>query len=373
LEAQHLHIVTHDVPWPADFGGLTDLFWKLKALQQAGIKIHLHCFTQGRAPQPVLLQYCASVNYYKRERNISGFSFRLPFIVSSRKSRLLIENLKRDNYPVLLEGIHCTWPLFAGELAGRKVLVRLHNVEYAYYHQLAQNENHFLKRFYFNRESKLLKRYEKKLAPLATFLSVSETDKDLYHALYASAAVHFLPVFLPWTLATGKETKGCFCLYHGNLSINENEKAVEWLLDVFKQSTLNIVFAGKAPSHRLQQLVEANPQCCIVANPTDAELQDMIGKAQVHLLPAFNVTGVKLKLLNAFFNGKHCLVNKAAVAGSGLENYCTLAETAAAFKQEALRLFETAFTEAEQQERQGLLQSLYNNEMNAQRLLTFLQ
>jgi hypothetical protein len=373
LEAQHLHIVTHDVPWPADFGGLTDLFWKLKALQQAGVKIHLHCFTHGRAAQPVLLQYCASVDYYKRERNISGFSFRLPFIVSSRKSSLLIENLKQDDYPVLLEGIHCTWPLFAGELAGRKVLVRLHNVEYAYYHQLAQNEKNIFKRWYFSRESRLLKRYEKELAPLATFLSVSETDKALYQALNASATVHFLPVFLPWTLAAGKETKGCFCLYHGNLSVNENEKAVEWLLEAFNQSPLNIIFAGKSPSPHLKKIVEANPQCCLVADPTDAELQDMIAKAQVHLLPAFNVTGVKLKLLNAFFNGKHCLVNKAAVAGSGLENYCTLAETPAAFKQEALRLFEIAFTEAEQQQRQGLLQSLYNNERNAQRLLTYLQ
>ena len=28
----------HDVPWPADFGGVVDLFYKLKWLHAAGLK-----------------------------------------------------------------------------------------------------------------------------------------------------------------------------------------------------------------------------------------------------------------------------------------------------------------------------------------------
>jgi hypothetical protein len=43
-----LHIICHDVPWPADYGGVVDLFYKIKALHDEGVKIKLHCFDYGR-------------------------------------------------------------------------------------------------------------------------------------------------------------------------------------------------------------------------------------------------------------------------------------------------------------------------------------
>jgi hypothetical protein len=101
-------------------------------------------------------------------------------------------------------------------------------------------------------------------------------------------------------------------------------------------------------------------------------MQDMIAKAHVHILPSFNKTGVKLKLLNAFFNGRHCLVNKSAVAGSGLESFCHLAKDAAGFRKQIEALYTVPFTEQEVLQRQELLQTLYNNEANARQLMTFL-
>ena len=136
---KHVHIITHDVPWPADYGGVIDLFYKLKALHAQGVNIHLHCFTQGRMPQEELNKYCFSVNYYQRKKNISRFSLSIPFIVNSRVNDALIVNLQKDNYPVLLEGIHCTYYLNNNQLTNRKVIVRLHNTEFEYYKQLAIN------------------------------------------------------------------------------------------------------------------------------------------------------------------------------------------------------------------------------------------
>jgi hypothetical protein len=66
---KHLHIVTHDVPWPADYGGVIDIFYTLKALHEQGVKIHLHCFTQDREPQKELEKYCSSIHYYHRKKN----------------------------------------------------------------------------------------------------------------------------------------------------------------------------------------------------------------------------------------------------------------------------------------------------------------
>ncbi|HAK10648.1 MAG TPA: mannosyltransferase, partial [Chitinophagaceae bacterium] len=45
---KHLHIIALNVPFPVDYGGVVDLFWKLPSLQAQGVNIHLHCFDYGR-------------------------------------------------------------------------------------------------------------------------------------------------------------------------------------------------------------------------------------------------------------------------------------------------------------------------------------
>ena len=109
---------------------------------------------------------------------------------------------------------------------------------------------------------------------------------------------------------------------------------------------------------------------CIVANPGEKEMQDMIAKAQLNVLPSFNNTGIKLKLLNALFNGRHCLVNQAAVDGSGLEGVCHIASDAASFKKAIEEIYQQPFTEQEKEKRQGLLQTIYNKEENAKKLIS---
>ena len=373
MNDKHLHIVTHDVPWPADYGGVVDLFYKLKALYQQGVQVHLHCFTQGRTEQPELNKYCASVNYYERKKNIGSFSFTVPFIVNSRKNESLINNLKKDRYPILLEGIHCTYYFVKDKLKDRKVLLRLHNAEFEYYKQLANNESNPLKKIYYSIESSLLKKYEKKIASLLPIVAVSEQDVAIYKNNFNAKDIVYLPVFIPYTLSICKEGSGCFCLYHGNLSINENETAATWLLqNVFNDTKYHFIVAGKSPSKKLQSLIARNKNCCVVADPSEAAMQDLICKAQVHVLPSFNNTGVKLKLLNALFNGRHCVVNQAGVEGSGVETACHIATSAASFKNMVEQLYEQPFTEQEKEQRQGLLQNMYNNEINAKRLIALL-
>ena len=50
----HLHIISFDIPWPANYGGVIDVFYKAKALSEKGVKVHLHCFQYGRKPNPFL-------------------------------------------------------------------------------------------------------------------------------------------------------------------------------------------------------------------------------------------------------------------------------------------------------------------------------
>jgi len=373
LNNKHVHIVTHDVPWPVNFGGVVDLFYKIKTLHDQGISIHLHCFTKNRSEQNILERYCETINYYPRKNQFSFLHFNIPFIVQSRRSHLLIENLQKDNYPIILEGIHCTFPLFTGALKNRKVKIRLHNIEHTYYSELAKNERNFFRKCYFKMESFLLKHYEKKLASMSDYWAVSHSDVEVFNLKYKLNNIQFLPVFIPRNKTISFSSLGSYCLYHGNLSVSENEQAVEWLLThVFNKLEIPFVIAGRNPSIRLKKMVYKNKHTCLVENPSEHEMNDLIKKAQINILPSFNRTGVKLKLLHAIFNGRHCLVNQAGIMGSGIETLCELAETAEDFTLKIKQLFYQEFTELMLQNRTKTLMDTYDNQKNAQTIISWI-
>jgi len=370
---KHLHIVCLDVPYPADYGGVFDLFYKITALHQEGIKIHLHCFDYGRGKQDDLNKYCAEVFYYERKRGLKGLSLHLPYIVSSRRNDKLLANLLKDDYPILLEGIHCTYYLYKNKLSGRKVFVRLHNVEFEYYRQLVKSATSFFRRIYFLVEGILLKKYEEEISGKATFIAVAPKDISVYENEFKATDIRYLPVFLPYTAVQGKEGKGSYCLYHGNLSVAENERAATWLLkNIFDDLSVPIIIAGKNPSKKITRLARQNTNVSIIANPSEREMNKIISKAQINILPSFNSTGIKIKLLNAIFNGRHCIVNGAAVSGTGLEEACCIVSDRASFKKNIMRLFDCSFTNEDIVLREQLLVRLYNNELNARQLIQWI-
>lgn len=372
---KHLHIIALTVPFPVDYGGVFDLFYKLPALKQQGVQIHFHCFNKDDNKQTELNKYCASVNYYKRKKEIKGFSFSLPFIVSSRINERLFKNLLKDNYPILMEGIHCTYLLNDNRFNNRKKIIRLHNIEYLYYYQLLKSATSLLYKFYYLCESYLLKKYEKNIASKAnTFLAVTPADAEVYRNKLGCKAINYLPIFIPpnWQLKY-LEGKGNYCLYHGDLSIDTNEQAVIWLLEkVFKKIKLPFVIAGKNPSKKLKRLAREELYTCLVANPNEKEMQDMIAKAHIQILPSFSATGIKIKLLNALFNGRYVITNAATVEGTGLENLCSIANDENSFAEKITKLFSESFCSEMIEQRKHVLGKMFCNETNAKALMNFI-
>lgn len=370
---KHIHIVCLDVPYPVDYGGVFDLFYKIKALWEHGVKIHLHCFEYGRGEQPELEKYCVEVTYYPRNKGHKGFSTKIPYIVASRSSRKLIDNLNQDAHPVILEGIHCTYPLFTGQLRQKKIFVRLHNVEHTYYKYLCRYESSLLKKIFFFHESRLLKWYEASIANKASFIAVSEKDMLSYREYFHTADISYLPVFTPFQQVNSEEGSGNYCLYHGNLSVAENEKAAIWLLEkVFGRMDIPFIIAGKNPSSRLQRIAEVSPNTCLIANPDEQEIGDLIAMAHINVLPSFNETGIKLKLLHALFKGRHCVVNDSAVRDSAIGAACHVANTPGELRSVINNLFTDPFQSEDIRFRQKLLMGHYNNDRNAEQLIALI-
>ena len=372
---KHLHIIAFTVPYPADYGGVFDLFYKLIALKEEGVLIHLHCFDYNRGPQPELNKYCYSVDYYSRNKGHKAISYSLPYIVASRKNELLFSNLLKDDYPILMEGIHSTYLLQDERFKHRKKYIRLHNVEHLYYRQLSKTASSILQKIFFFRESILLKKYEQKTIAKATaYWGVSHKDVDFYTNIFHCTLIDFLPVYLPENWGDrSAEGKGYYCLFHGDLSIGINEAAAIWLLEkVFKQIKLPLVIAGKNPSKKLERLAHAEKYSCLVANPSEKEMQDMITKAHINIFPAVHSTGIPIKILNALFNGKYCIVNKTTAAITELSELCSIANTSEEYIKIITALYQEPFTILQTEKRKKLLHTVFNNTRNAKQQITWI-
>ena len=69
MSKKELNIVCFDNPFPPNYGGVIDVYYKLKALHKIGVKIHLHCFVKKIVnSEPDLKNYCESITYYKRSQ-----------------------------------------------------------------------------------------------------------------------------------------------------------------------------------------------------------------------------------------------------------------------------------------------------------------
>ncbi len=368
MSDKHLHIISFNVPYPANYGGVIDVFYKAKALAGAGVKVHLHCFEYDRKRAPELEQLFHSVDYYKRNISKKYLFKRYPYIIETRNSARLVENLLKDDYPILMEGIHTSMLLLEKRLKNRKRLVRTHNIEHDYYTNLSRAETDPFKKYYFYTEAGKLKKFEKVLASADHLVAISQ--KDFQHFSKRFKNVSYIPAFHPHKKVESLTGQGSYVLYHGNLSVPENSDVVRFLLtEVFNDLNIPVIIAGLNPSRTLQNMAGELSNVKLVANPNDENLKNLIKQAHVNISITGQATGMKLKLLNALYNGRFCVVNDKMLSGNGLDVLCEVANDVRSIKKQIVRLMQREFTLEMKDSREATLTKLYNNGNNVARLI----
>jgi hypothetical protein len=373
LTSFHIHIISFDIPFPANYGGVIDVFYKIRALHRAGISIHLHCYAYKRKPAPELDQYCASVHYYPRTTGLlANFGFK-PYIVASRMSQELLRNLLKDDYPILFEGLHTCGIMQDRRLKDRFLVYRESNIEHHYYHHLFKAEKNLWKKLYFLAESLRLRYFQRVLGYASVMLAVSRDDAGYLSTAFPGNKVVYLPSFHRDDSVKILPGRGTYALYQGKLSVAENSTAAEFLINkVWEGSFPDLLIAGLDPPDWLTRLAAQHANIRIIPNPGDDEMFRLISEAHVNVMVTFQPTGLKLKLLNALFNGRFCLVNADMVAGTSLDELCIIAASPEGFKTELSRLSSMEFTQSDIDHRESLLQTNYSNQNNCKLLLEIL-
>lgn len=365
---KQLHVISFDNPFPPNYGGVIDVYYKIKALFDAGIEINLHVFEYGRERSLELANICKTVNYYPRRTFVNPFVGELPYIVSTRNDATLLQNLLKDEVPILFEGLHSCYFLSEPLLANRIKIVRMHNIEHDYYRKLEEVESNFFKKYFFAKEAERLIRFEEILNHANHILAISPNDVTTLESRYKN--VSLLPAFHANQQVTSKTGKGKFVFYHGNLSVGENDEAARFLINqVFNDLNIRFIIAGNNPSTALKKAVVNYPHIQLLQHASTAEITKLTQDAQVNVLPTFQSTGIKLKLINVLYQGRWCVVNNLMVENTGLADLCSIANTAENMKTEVKRLMGLPFDEASLNHRKEILTNAFCNQTNVKILI----
>ncbi len=367
---KYLNIISLNIPWPANYGGVLDIYYKMKALHECGVKIILHCFEYERPRTSELEKICHEVHYYKRRTGLLPNLTYIPYNVYGRKDKNLIKNLLKNDYPILFEGLHSCYYLSDKRLRNRFKIFRECNIEHDYYNALSHSTDNIIKKSFFKLEGLRFRLFQRNVKWANLIISVSTTDADYLKKIFPEKKVEFIPCFHANEKITTLTGKSNYILYHGKLSVPENEKAVLFLIkNVFCKLKYECVIAGMDPSEDIYKAALPYHNIYIVPNPEQNKMEELISKAQIHTLITFQDTGLKLKLLNSLFGGRHTLVNSLMLAGSGLDSLCCIANTPEEMISECNRLMEIPVDEKTIAQREKLLFPAFSNKEQAKKLI----
>lgn len=368
-----VHIISFDIPYPPIYGGIIDIYFKIKSLSELGYSVILHCFqyrTKDGSDQ--LEKLCERVYYYPRKKAYQVLFNRMPYIVSSRSNSELLVNLTMDEYPIIFEGLHTCFYLGHPLLKDRNKIVWMHNIEWDYYQNLGKADKNFIHKIHFNVESKKLKLFESTLKSADTIFCVNQQDAE-YMKQYCVNSI-FVP---PFNMNEGVQTKsgkGDYILYHGSLDVLENHQAAVFLIKtIFSNLDKKVIIAGKNPRSSLIHLVKTYPHVELRANLPQNELDELIRNAQCHLLYTFQSTGLKHKLLNALYKGRFVIVNDKMISNSGLEELCILANTNQEIHKAIEQCWGKELSEAELKKRTEFLGKNYSNQSIAKKIIPYIE
>ncbi len=362
---KRLHVISFDNPYPPKYGGIIDVYYKIKALSELEIGVYLHVFgEQNIEEEKELSKYCEAVFYYPRNNVFLSLFSIIPFRVKNRASKLLEENLIKIKAPVLYEGLHSTHSLLSNDL--KEAYVRAHNVEHTYFYGLAKSERNLVKKLFYLIEGKKLERFEKQLKKATTIFTISKIEQKYFQHQFKEKAI-YVPAFHDATFLMHKKTRGSYVLWHGDLRVPDNIKAVLFLIEVYKDSKFNFKIASSTINTAINKRISKINSIEFIDLNEKVDLFQLINEAHVNVLYTFQATGIKLKLLNALYKGKFVLGNNLLIENTGLETICEIANNKSIFLKQTENLFNKEFTKAITEKRKEVLKP-FSPKLNAKKI-----
>ncbi|NDD19142.1 MAG: glycosyltransferase [Flavobacteriia bacterium] len=229
-----------------------------------------------------------------------------PYIVGSRSTRVLRAALATANGKHLVQGTHLTGLNFPAD-----AILRWHNPEATYYRSLGAYATG-LKRAYLRWEAAKLLRWERDLAKRwqGPVWALTAGDAQAWQALGGHTAKIVPPQkrFPGTPPEHGAMRKSL--VVPGKFSVVENERAARWTAAL----PVEVLWAGHDFSDELRRIAGAKG-VQILDQPDDVAMARAFHDAAMVLVHAEHSLGLKLKLIQAFYQARWIVAHEAAVQG----------------------------------------------------------
>lgn len=373
MDKKPLHIVSFDNPYPPVYGGVIDVFYKIKALSEQGFAIYLHCIVDS--PQhaaPELTELVERVYFYRRSKIGSFWKLfsKIPFAALSRYKPEMVKNMQSVDAPILFEGLQTTHLLNKHTFINRKIVLRLHNLEANYFAGSAQSETNPIRKLLYASEARKYKSYQKIIKRFDSVLTLSVYETQYVQQHYHNA--DYVPVFHGNSVPADLPESGDYAFYHGDLRLPDNKRAVRFLIDVFARiPDYKLVVASGSDGGFVRKWIAAHPNIDYIQIQNQLHLEELLQKAHLNVMLSFQESGTKLKLVNALYKSRFCIINRNMVDDSEIRMLCEIAETRDEFIKAVNRLKTQPYNDAKR--RNEVLRNVLDDTQNALKIKRILE
>lgn len=362
---KQLHFISMDVPFPPNYGGIIDVFFKLKAFNQSGVKIYLHLFGFKNERNLELEKYAEEVYFYPIKQNPFLVFNKYPISVSSRNGEKLYSNLIKNKAPIFFESLKTTKILNQFSLPNFSKFLRLHNIEQNYFEGLSKSEWNPVKKKLFELEAKKYIDYEKIITQFDQVFTLSNYEQSYVFNKYKKGT--FVPVFHGNEFFRNLDGFGDYILYHGDLRASDNKKSLEFLIDTFKEIDYPFLIASSNQEKWVKSKIANHKNMKFVYLENFNHLLELFSGAHINVSWSFQQSGTKLKVVNALFNSRFSVINDKVVDDKNIRQLCVEACDKAELISQINKLIQTPFQPSVNYK--FILENYLNDKLNAQKIL----
>ncbi|MDQ0066781.1 hypothetical protein [Chryseobacterium lathyri] len=365
---KELHLISFNYPYPPSYGGIIDVYYKIKALSESGIKVHLHCFVDNipETSDQEIKNITENVFFYKKEKNPFYYFSMIPFAAAIRTSDALLENLTSIEAPILFEGLQTTQIIHRLKIKDNKLYLRFHNNESEYYKGLSSSEKNILKKIIYKIESLKFAHYQKRI--LKEFESVfCLSEKEFNDVDSISKNARLIHIFHGNETVKYLNGKGDYFLFHGDLSISDNKKALEETIRMFKTLPRHrLVVASDRAGDDLKKKINSIGNISLVPIETNENLRRLFENAHANILLSYQNSGTKVKLFNALYNSRFVIINQNITDDPALMSLCRTGSTSDEIRQQIIKAASEDYNENEA--RSKVLEKNYSDHANVKEM-----
>lgn len=351
-----LTVVSQEIPYPPIHGGRVDMWRRLRAFRNSGVRVQLMCWSDLPPDKPArqaLGGMCEAWLVFKLKQSWPARLRTLARILKAPSpvgSRELSAREHSDAWSAVRSfAPDAIWldGLYGGELAMDLVqafraplLTRSHNVEHLYWHDQYELSSGVAQRLKIIGRLLSLERFELSMLRASRYFYDISVDDLAYWRSRGLQNGRWLPPLaeenqcrIPGRLATHDIG------FVGNLHMPNNVEAVRWLIqDVLPRVRRRLpgataLVAGSRPVPAVHDLIGRDPLTELRQDVSDA--REVFGAARVLVNPMLHGSGVALKSIDMLTSGREIVSTSQGVKGlpQAVKNCFSVADDADHFAQ----------------------------------------